>query len=295
MAYRKKLLQIFCFLSLPLLLTQWSCEKFEGDQTVPSYLKIESIALTTDYSTQGTNSSSITDAWVYIDDKYLGTFQLPARFPVLRNSKSKITVFAGIKKDGIAATRVNYPYYKRIDRTVNFVQDSTISLGTLSTVYEPKTRFLYKEDFEQVSMLLDTTRSSDVAIEKTGSGSPETFEGDHSGIVTMDSINQYFECMSHDPIDLPNGNAYLEMNFNTNNLVDVGLLFYFGPLVLPSYVVTLADTKGQWKKIYIDLSNTLQANATADKIRILIRTFAQTDHTKIMIDNLKLVTFSSPK
>ena len=279
-------------------MTLWSCEKFEGDQTIPAYLKIDSIALTTDYSVEGTSSNAITDAWVYIDDQYLGTFQLPARFPVLRNSTAKVTIFGGVKKDGIAATRINYPYYQRIDRTIKFVQDSTISLGTLSTVYESKTRFIFKEDFEQVTMLLDTTSRSNVAITRTASGSGETFEGEHSGIVTMDSVGQYFEIMSHDPIDIPNAAVYLEINCNTNIEFQIGLFIYSGTYAIQADVLNIMETKGKWKKIYVDLSNMLNAYGGAEKFRLSLRgNFKETgvDQAKIMVDNLKLVTLGSAR
>jgi hypothetical protein len=68
----RKFLHILAFsFFLLLLLAQTSCEKFSGDQTVPAYMKIDSIRLTTDYSTQGTAIHNITDAWVYIDGQLI--------------------------------------------------------------------------------------------------------------------------------------------------------------------------------------------------------------------------------
>ena len=83
MIYRR-LLRYFCFLCI-LFITATSCEKFSGDQTIPAYLGIDSIYLSTDYNSEGTASQRITDAWVYVDDEFLGAFELPARLPVLKS------------------------------------------------------------------------------------------------------------------------------------------------------------------------------------------------------------------
>ena len=69
----KKYLHILVFpFFLLLVLAQSSCEKFSGNQTIPAYLKIDSIRLTTNYATQGTALNAITDAWVYIDGQLIG-------------------------------------------------------------------------------------------------------------------------------------------------------------------------------------------------------------------------------
>ncbi|NTV84545.1 MAG: hypothetical protein HGA23_09650, partial [Bacteroidales bacterium] len=68
---------------LPVILMISGCDKFEGGQTVPSYLKIDSIGFVTDNDLQGTNSQKITDVWVYVDDDLIGGFEMPATIPVL--------------------------------------------------------------------------------------------------------------------------------------------------------------------------------------------------------------------
>src|ERR1039457_4232719 len=111
MIYKRYLNFLYISIFYLLLFSTQSCEKFSGDQTIPAYLKIDSIYITTKTETQGSASHSITDAWVYVDDQFIGAYQMPARFPVLKEGKHKVEVFAGIKKDGIAATRTPYPFY----------------------------------------------------------------------------------------------------------------------------------------------------------------------------------------
>ena len=82
-----------------------SCEKANIDE-MPCYININDIEL------EENITNNITDAWVYIDDNLQGVYELPANFPVLANGKHKLRIKAGIKDNGIASTRITYPFYK---------------------------------------------------------------------------------------------------------------------------------------------------------------------------------------
>src|SRR5687767_2026929 len=77
------------------------CDK---EEPVPSYIHIDSISLNSIYSTQGTSDHKITDAWVFVNEQYVGVYELPATFPVLYEGTQNIRIKAGIKKNGISAT-----------------------------------------------------------------------------------------------------------------------------------------------------------------------------------------------
>jgi hypothetical protein len=268
-----------------------SCEKFSG-QSIPAYLTIDSIYLSTDYMLQGTDSHSITDAWVYIDDELLGAFELPARFPVLKTGNHSVMVWPGIKKDGIAATRINYDYYNPIVKNINFTPDSTAAMGRLKTTYQSSAKFTWKEDFEQVSISLDTINHSGAWIQKTANGSPLTFEGNHSGMVVMDSIHDYFECQMHSESPIPYATpVYLEMNFNTSNSLDIGVFSYGTTILYQTKIITLNPTHGKWKKIYIDLTTTLNSYTGMSTYRVYMGAFkdAGMKQDTILFDNFKVV------
>ena len=112
-----------------------SCDKFKGDQTIPAYLTIDSIYLTTSLSMQGSASAKITDAWVYVDEVQIGAFQLPARIPVLERGMHEVQILPGIKQNGIAATRAAYPFYAPIEQTLELTEGDTTTLGVLKTNY----------------------------------------------------------------------------------------------------------------------------------------------------------------
>ena len=284
---------------LILLLSQTACEKFSGDQTIPAFLSIDSIYLTTDYSLQGSASQSITDAWVYVDDDFIGTFELPARFPVLKKGNHKVRILPGIKKNGIASTRINYEFYEEISEniipgkdSVPFGEDSTTRLGVLKSTYTSSTGFTWKEDFESISISLDTTSRSIAFIQITPSGSQKTFEGMHSGMVVLDTTRDFFECQTHNEFTIPYAPVFLEMNFNTSNLLTIGLILYSTTNIYTVPIINLNKTNNIWKKIYVDLTTSMNAYPNVFSYRLYMGTFKDKDslQTTVLFDNLKLVT-----
>ena len=274
-----------------LLLTQTSCEKFTGDQTIPSYIKIDSIRLTTDYSTQGTALHNITDAWVYVDGELIGAFQLPARFPVLKQGSHSLMVLPGVKKDGISSTRIAYPFYQAVYKTINLVPDSTLNVGTLTTTYSTRAKFLWKEDFDDVAITLDTTAATTEKIKQTTADSL-ILEGLHSGIVNLDTTDAVFEAVSHSTFTIPNSEVFLEMNFNVNTYITVGVYVTVFGVVSQVPIITLNPTNNKWKKIYIDLTTTLNAYSGATKFRVYYYLKNTTgDDYRILLDNIKLLSF----
>ncbi|MCX6268651.1 MAG: hypothetical protein NTW16_15070 [Bacteroidetes bacterium] len=293
MIYRR-LFRYICFLSFLLILAS-SCEKFSGDQTIPAYVSIDSICIKTDYYTQGTSSQRITDAWVYVDDYFLGAYELPARLPVLKSGKHNLKIFPGIKKNGIAATRVIYDFYRPISNDVILGLDSTTKAGVLQTTYQTSAVFVWKEDFEDVSLTLDTTSASIANLQRTPADSPLAFEGVYSGMVILDSLNGFFECQTHAEYNIPAAPVFLELNFNTSNTIVVGLFTYGSTILYQTPIITLHPTNGQWKKIYIDLTTTLNAYSGMTAYRVYFSAHKDSGLTqsRILLDNFKIVTRQS--
>ena len=86
----KRISTVFILLALAFLsLTVASCKKFEGSQTIPSLIHIDSISVSGDYFVYGATTHKITDAWVYVDDQLVGVYELPTTFPVLKKGIHK--------------------------------------------------------------------------------------------------------------------------------------------------------------------------------------------------------------
>jgi hypothetical protein len=112
---------------LLLTVTTVSCNKFKGDVEVPAYLHLDRV----DIVPQAQNAPSveagfythIIDAvqlvcWFEGDgaETNLGVFQLPFTVPVLRHGVAKyLRVVPVVKQNGIAGSRIAYPYYHTIE------------------------------------------------------------------------------------------------------------------------------------------------------------------------------------
>lgn len=279
-----------------LFFTVSACEKFSGDQEIPAYLSIDSIGLTTDLYLQGSASHKITDAWVYVDDQFLGAYELPARLPVLAAGKHRITVWSGIKKNGISATRIPYEFYQPVEKQMTLTPDSTLRLGVLKTQYQQKTQFIWREAFEEVSFSLDTTPRSSAWIRFTPAGSPLTLEGSHSGLAMLDTVHDFFECQTREEYDIPLARpVWLEMDFNTDNPLVIGVYSYGNAVVRETPIITLNPTGGNWKKIYIDLTTSLNAYDGMRTFRVFLKALRDKnqENPSILFDNFKLVTRKS--
>jgi hypothetical protein len=283
------------FLFLFLILSATSCEKFTGSQHIPAYITIDSCGLTTNLSTQGSASASIVDAWVYVDDQQIGVFQLPARIPVLMEGIHAVSILPGIKVNGIAATRMSYPFFTPYEADIQLRELDTAALGVLQTTYLPTTDFLMIEAFEGIYIALDTTPRSSVAIVLTSPGSPMTIEGNHSGLIALDTAATLFECVNDRDFIIPFAPVFLEMNFWADNAFQVGVFLYGTTLIQQVPILNLNHTDGIWKKIYVDLTSTLNAFPGMQKFRIffLARKETQLIQGQIILDNLKIITRST--
>ena len=81
---------VFCAIT-----SMFSCNKFKGNQEIPSYIYIDTFSLMTNYQMEGAATHNITDVWVYVDDNVQGCYELPATIPLLENGTHKLTLYAG--------------------------------------------------------------------------------------------------------------------------------------------------------------------------------------------------------
>lgn len=278
---RKSTLQIL----FALVVCSWliaSCKKFEGSQTVPSYIHIESIVVdpATDYFTYGASTSKISDAWVYVDDDPIGCYELPATFPILKHGAHKIAVYGGIKRDGIAAARAPYPFYKPcVYENLMLYEDSIVNL-------EPKMNYYpigegvqvgWMEDFENSNSLVATS-SSDTSIMRINGAeawhSPESF---YSGKIVLPPDSLDFTVATSDEFTFHKGYlnyCMLEMDYNCNDAFYVGVMYYQDYQLTKHPLIRIQPTDAsdgipqRWNKIYINIGPFMNEHVKASYFKI---------------------------
>jgi hypothetical protein len=299
---KNKYLFFIAFLALSSIWT--SCNLYNPAEPVPAYIHIQKISVTTDASLEGSNSSKITDAWVYIDGKLVGIYELPATFPVIAEGSHQLLIKAGIKVNGISATRAPYPFYDSYKQTI------TLTAGTTSHV-QPVVQYvsglnwsspnMWKEDFESSSgMTLDTSATgSDTNLYHytipSGTTHPNVFEGHGSGIAYIDAAHPKFEYMSSNaPFVLPRGDSpvFLEMNYKCNYDFVVGV-FAHDNSGSNQYKVINVNASPNWNKIYIYMSPTVSAATNAIDFNVFFGMLntSGSNGLYIALDNIKLVHY----
>lgn len=288
----------FPFLAVSVLIS--SCDKFEGDQTVPAYIKIDSIGLKVTAASQGSNSSEIADAWIFVDDQLVGAFELPCVIPVLSQGLCKVTVKPGIRLNGMINLRSAFPLFTSFTQNLVLTPDSVTTVtGTLingkhtpMVSYSENTVFAVGEAFEDEALIFDTASNSQVKMGLTPAGSPLTFEGDHAGVVSLTDTLTYFEMFTHEKYPLPRlGTAvFLEMNYKTTLPFAVGVYAYSTSGIIQQPILVLSEMP-EWRKIYVNLSPFVSSQTSATNFRIFIgasRSATAAEGT-LYLDNIKLI------
>ncbi len=282
-----------------LILLVSSCDKFEGDQTIPAYIHVDSIRLVDNpLLEEGNLTKNIQDVWAYVDDDLVGAFELPATFPVLSEGPHKLTLAAGIKYNGMSGTRGPYPFYEpKIITEYEFVAGVTDTINP-SVKYYSTTFFAWSENFETNSISLHPTAASDTSLTLLNYDPPDPVYGFASGIGYMDDNRPILEVSTgdsdHPGYDLPKAGQYvfLEMDYNTNVPAVVGLFMReVGVQIIQHPVLVLNPTNGLWKKIYINFTPTVSTyyNTTYFNVFIRAEKTSSVDLAVIKVDNLKLI------
>lgn len=278
-----------------------SCSKFEGEQTVPAYIRIDTIGLKITDLMQGSSSASISDAWIYVDDQLVGAFELPCTIPVLHQSICRVTVKPGIKLNGLINLRSAFPLFSDIVKDVMLTPDSITTLGSnlpgshlkvLFTEYSPNTTIKLVEAFEDASFVFDTTLKSQITMGLTPTGSADVFEGDHSGMVTLSDSITYFEMCTREELTLPGLGTpvFVEMDYKTSVPVTIGVYAYSNSTIVQYPLMVLTEMP-EWHKIYINLTPIISDTYDALTYKVFIgASRASTDPSgTLFLDNVKII------
>lgn len=267
-----------------------ACSRPEGDK-LPAFIQSGTVSLTT-LSNQGSNSSSISELWMYSDGDILGIVDTPVSLPLLKSGIQTITVFPGIKNNGMGTSRIRYPFYTAFDTTL------TVELGN-SYVIEP--RFSYLS-----SALVDATRnfeSGNNFVEATGNQGLMELLSDpalaSSGVrcarMTLPAGASLLSYLDETNMDLNAGSvAFLEMDYSCNNTFIVGVYTIDGGSSSKVPVLYLTPTQSgstpQWNKIYMDLGMVASQYPNTDSFRLYIEcTASEANSPQIYLDDIKIV------
>jgi len=263
----------------------------------PSWLEVTAWTLE---DTIGLDDRELThdfsDAWVYVDDKLIGVFEVPFKIPLLLSGESKITLYPTIRNNGISAVKKIYPFVQPYTINATLVQNQTLTINP-TTKYYPNTQFTHW-DFEGPSSGFDHTPES-IAFLGTSNDSAimQWFNGNKFGRVDMDATFYYWQAFTQ-AVQIPQSGAEVYLELNYHNTVDVvtGVLALESSNVVSNVNVQLNrqdPNEVVWKKIYIDLKTIVSGSTSANAFQMSYEALLPDSLSagQINLDNIKLVHF----
>lgn len=272
-----------------------SCDALFPEEIIPAYIRIDSIQLQPNPAL-GNNeaylSHNITDAWVYINGKLLGAYEMPFTVPVIAEGENQVIILPGIKLNGISGTRAIYPFWGSYETTLNFKNEEIATIAP-TTMYANLSVFPFIEDFEGASVAFSPTINSDTIIVKT---QEDVFSEGYSGKIHITKERPRFELHSSTFITLPKyyQPAFIELDYKTQTEITLGLTAYFSDQTTSTTPILAVNPSETWKKIYINLTPTLSHLGSAVKFKLFIGGILPNNlqEAKVFLDNIKIVHFN---
>jgi len=275
-----------------------SCNLINPVEEIPALIKIDTVLVTVKEFDKGSDSHQMTDIWISVGGKTLGVFEMPALIPCILDTTSQwIYIRPGVKMNGMASTRVAYPFFVPYQLNVGQKVDLLLEAGKTSTItptftYKDECVFAWIEEFEDAGVTFSYASYSDTVFKNQNE---MVKDGRFSGVVYLDSINSYFEARSAEDFTLPGDGTSILLEFDYLNTVE----FEVGTYVIEDEVATwssliMVRKSDKWQRIYIDLHSTVAYETEADLFRMGFR--AQWDSTgtatqSMLFDNIKLIHF----
>lgn len=266
-----------------------ACRKTE---TVPGYVVIDRVGVAaTDL--EGGGTSKVTEAWVTVDDRSVGVWELPARIPVVGTGQHRIGIEAGIRRNGDFNDRVRYPYYNSWSTQVELEGGASADLFPEVTYSAAD---IWLERFNDAGSQLVAGEGSDTTLLLfPASERPDaTLDGTQCGGFVLDAARDRIALRTD--LDLPgeNGPVYLELDFSTDVELTIGLAYFSEGFERSEPYAILVPTASPgsiaWNKVYVDLTGFFNLGGISDRdIYIGAQLPVGRSGAAAYLDNLKLV------
>lgn len=269
-----------------------SCKKDKLKAPKASFLVVNNVTIKTT-ALQGANSHKIVDIWYYVDGEFKGVFPVGSVMPIISNGNAEITLFAGIKNNGISSTRQPYAIYNSKTFNLEIEPGKTY---TISPEFEYNTTafFYYADNFDlnpgQGSFFsyqgdLPPTNTKDFDMTKS-------FGGIGGSIyMTMTDSKPTSKLIQANAYYLPDGGAviYVELDYRSNQPFNVGIIGINSAGGEDKRNVVTVNSSYDWNHIYIQLTSTVSTPPTYGAYKVYIEAIKEVNSPEIYIDNVKLI------
>lgn len=294
------IISVFC-----IALTLSSCEIINPSEDIPYYLRIDSISFIDSTKTPAVATKkgvqNIVDAWVYVDNIYVGTFEIPSTIAVYGAAGShKVSVSPGILVSAQNGDRRIYPFFTTFNTTVDAVLGQTdtiipkVSYDPVAVKYPSEAVGQFPEEFEGVGSIFKNTVNSDLDTIIRTDDPTLVFDGNYSLLLELDGTNDFVEIETEKSYSLPNNSrpVYLEVNYRTDVNLNIGLyaINNLGTEVNEASVITMLPTNNEWKKLYLNITRTVSSYSNS-KYKVYFKAAHDSGNTtsKVLLDNFRVM------
>ena len=240
-------------------------------------------------------SHAFPDAWVMVNGKDLGTWELPCRIPVLAKEDATVQIFPGIKMNGVSTSRPRYPFTDANTQSIKLKPSEITKVTSIPIKYYSTTHFKVVENFERDYNGYFTAEDSN------GLNFEHIYDMENPanriGRISLEEDVMDFNVLSS-VMKFSNDVQYvfLEMDYRC----DVeNAQIYAGVLVTKPTTVVATDeplvvvnASKKWKKIYINLTQAILRNHTSEAVSYRVYlSGGRSDSTPMHydFDNIKVI------
>lgn len=267
---------ILC-IGLLLVLLFSHCDKTDLTAT---YIHVNASALRVDVSdynqTHGTNydatelasiaDQNFHDVWITADGASLGTWEMPCKIPILGDDSVELKIWPGVKMNGVSTTRPRYvfvePYTIKIPGRANQI----IDLENITFKYSTSTEFEFIENFNKdYNAVFESTDENGINFEQISD--PES-PANRIGCISLEDTVDEFEIISSNMTfgNVLPSSVFLEMDYKCDvedaTFTVTMLINKSTSSIATEEPLVIANTKTEWKKIYINLTQSILRNST---------------------------------
>lgn len=282
---------LFSFFGLFLLS---SCVKNNPD---PAWLEVNEWNLLANpdlVGVEGELTHNFTDAWVFINGKVIGVFEVPFKIPILMSGNVNIKIYPTVRNNGISATKKIYPFVEVYEINADLVANQTLTLNPITRYFSALQFWI--EDFDSAAIKIDNDPNSMTTI-GTGNDPAILQWGNFYGQVNLNEIDSTWIGYTTGEMYLPAfKEVYLEIDYYNTNSVTTGLLAISSSSIKNNDNIQLNDqepSEVKWKKIYIDLKELVSSSTTAEYFKQSFKAGLDSGDGEgtIIMDNIKVVYF----
>ncbi|WP_133122119.1 hypothetical protein [Brumimicrobium salinarum] len=242
---------------------------------------------------QGELSHDISQVFLNMDGKSLGTYELPAKIPIIGDGAHDFVLIPGVIVNGIRGTKKRYPFMEQYKSVITLKKNDTVSIVP-ETRYFKEINFLI-EDFESPSMQLDVSseslatigRNNDPSILKWGNRYGEVILNDSDSLISFTTdFNTVLPKLGTD--------VFLEFDYMNTNSMLIGTYSYGnGNVYYDPYLQINPQSAGDavWKHVYVDLKENISYRQTTPineaQFTMVLDDLGTSKY--VYIDNIKLV------